>query len=291
MAEARLTPARPDVAADYLRDEVSAQRYDPGMAYQVTASVLPIRRTPQDEGSLETQALFGEVFTVYDQKDGWGWGQAAFDGYVGYVNMAGLSAQVVEATHRIAALRSYRYPAPDLKSPPLGLLSMNAKLAVTGREGDYLKEAHGGYVWAGHTLEIDDMVSDPVAVAEAFLGGPYFWGGRESLGLDCSALVQNAYERAGQHIPRDADLQERYFADLARGDVIFSGGSAWQEMTFQRGDLFFWPGHIGVMVDEARMIHATATHMTVAIDDVREISNRWLENQNLALSTVVRPHI
>ncbi len=291
MAEARLTPARPDVAAEHLRGQVEAGRYDPGMAYQITASVLPIRRTPAPDGPQETQSLFGESFTVYDEKDGWGWGQAAFDDYVGYVDMAGLSAPVLEPTHRVTALRSYRYPEPNLKSAPFGLLSMNAKLSVVGEEGDYLKEARGGYVWKGHTAPLAEIVQDPVAVAEQFVGGPYFWGGRESLGLDCSALIQNAYERAGVVVPRDADLQEKFFSDAANGKPVYQEGAStpWQDLTYVRGDLFFWPGHVGVMVDATRMVHATATHMAVAVDDVRTIAKRWEETQGLNVSSVVRP--
>lgn len=297
MAEApdpRLTPARGDVAAAFLKDQVTADRYDPGMAYQITASVLPLRRTPSEDGAQETQGLFGEVFTVYDERDGWGWGQLAADGYVGYMDMAGLAAPVVPATHRVTHARTYRFSAPDLKSAPLGLLSMNAKLAVTQADGDYLQEARGGYVWAGHTAPLDALASpkDPATVALAFLHAPYFWGGKESLGLDCSGLVQNAFERVGMAIPRDADQQEAFFADPERGAVLYRAGGphkVWQDVALARGDLMFWPGHVGMMLDGETMIHATATHMAVALDDVRQIAGRWVAEKDLALRTIVRP--
>ena len=38
---------------------------------------------------------------------------------------------------------------------------------------------------------------DFVAVAERFVGVPYLWGGKTSLGIDCSGLVQVALTAAG----------------------------------------------------------------------------------------------
>ncbi|MEM9988959.1 MAG: SH3 domain-containing protein, partial [Pseudomonadota bacterium] len=237
MADPRLTPARGDVAADFLKDQVDADRYDPGMAYQVSSSVLPLRRTPAPDGPQETQVLFGEIFTVYDEKDGWGWGQADFDNYVGYVDMAGLSAPVDAVTHRVTALRSYRFSAPNLKSAPLGLISMNAKLAIAEEEGDYVRETRGGWLWRGHVAPMAERAADPVGVATKFLGAPYFWGGRESLGLDCSSLLQNAFEAAGQIIPRDTDLQEAYFSK--EREILWEGpsekkGGGWRDLTLAR---------------------------------------------------------
>jgi hypothetical protein len=37
-----------------------------------------------------------------------------------------------------------------------------------------------------------------------------------------------------------------------------------------RGDLVCWRGHIGVMLDEARLLHANAHHMAVAIEPLAD---------------------
>jgi cell wall-associated NlpC family hydrolase len=42
----------------------------------------------------------------------------------------------------------------------------------------------------------------------------------------------------------------------------------------RRGDLVFWKGHVGIMVDEARMLHASGHHMTVAIEPLRQAVER-----------------
>ena len=188
---------RGDLAAEPLRGLVEARRFVKGEPRQVSAPSLPLRREPRFDARLDTEVLLGETATVYDESEGWAWVQLSRDGYVGYVPSEGLTRRLVTPTHRIAALRSYVYPEPDGKTPPLALLSLNARIACERAEGKFLALAGGGYVFAAHAAPIGATEPDFVAVAEAFLGTPYLWGGRTSIGLDCSGLVQLALEAAG----------------------------------------------------------------------------------------------
>lgn len=259
----RLTPARPDLAARHLQGKVDAPRFVDGVDYQVTAGLACIRKTPQADGRLETQALHGEIITIYDERGDFGWGQCALDSYVGWVDMEALSAPVLPCTHRVSALRTYCFSEPDLKSAPRFLLSLNAKLVVEGEEGRFLRCARAGFVFSGHAEPLGAAKSgaDFVAIAERFLGAPYQWGGKESLGLDCSGLVQTALEAAGRPAPRDTDLQEREIGATVTPNEDFSN--------LQRGDLVFWRGHVGIMLDCERLLHANAHHMETAIEPLR----------------------
>jgi len=248
---------RSDLAAELLRGLVQAGRYAKGEPRQVGAPSLPLRREPRFDATLDTEALLGETVTLYDESEGWAWVQLARDGYVGYMPSAGLSAGVVPPTHRISVLRTYVYPRPDGKIPPLALLSLNARIAVSATEGKFLALAGGGYVFAGHAAPADHAEPDFVAVAEAFLGTPYLWGGRTSIGLDCSGLVQLAVEAAGHDAPRDADMQA---AELGRA-------LDWRpSLKLRRGDLVFWEGHVGIMTGAKDFLHANAFHMAVEVE-------------------------
>ncbi len=242
---------------------------------QVSDGVTPLRARAAEDGPQETQMLFGELFEVEKEEAGWAYGKALFDGYQGWVELDALAAPVSESTHYVSALRTFRFSAPDLKSPPLGIISMNAKAHFDGTfENRFVKEARGGWVFADHLKPVGSQAKDYVAVAEMFLGAPYFWGGRESTGLDCSALVQNAMEQAGRNVPRDSGPQRAHFGQDPEGELFGDGDGAWQAMSLQRGDLTFWKGHVGIMVDGERMIHANATYMAVTINDVREFAAR-----------------
>ncbi|MGF1462556.1 MAG: C40 family peptidase [Maricaulaceae bacterium] len=262
----RLTPNRGDIAADRLKGRVQAERFLAGTAYQVTAGVAAIRRTPDDDGAMDDQALHGEVFTVYEEVDGWGWGQSEADDYVGYVDMAALSAPVLPASHRVTALRTYVFSEPDLKSAPRFLISRAAQIVAGRAEGRFIEAQRAGWVFAGHLAALDAPPADDfVAVAETFLHAPYLWGGKESLGLDCSGLVQTAFAACGLACPRDADLQEA---------VLGEALSLSPRPALRRGDLVFWPGHVGLMVDGTQLLHANAHHMATAIEPLTQAEAR-----------------
>jgi cell wall-associated NlpC family hydrolase len=106
------------------------------------------------------------------------------------------------------------------------------------------------------------MESDFVAVAERFLGTPYLWGGKTSLGLDCSGLVQVALAACGIAAPRDSDVQEKALGKPLASSTDLS--------KLRRGDLLFWKGHVAIVRDEATLIHANAFHMAVVIEPIEE---------------------
>jgi cell wall-associated NlpC family hydrolase len=256
---------RADLADARLKGLIEAERYVQGEPRQVVAPALPLRREPRRDSILETETLKGETVTVFAESEGWAWVQIDRDLYVGYMPSDGLSASIIEPTHRIAALRSYVFPEPDAKSPPLALLSLNALFTVEAEEGKFLALEDGGYVFARHTLPAGEVVRDAVDVAEKFLGTPYLWGGRTSLGLDCSGLVQLAFEAAGYNAPRDADMQAEEL-----GEPL-----AWKlGVELRRGDLVFWEGHVGIMTSPTDLIHANAHHMAVEIEPLGEARER-----------------
>jgi len=253
---------RGDLASEALRGQVEAPRYIQGELRQVTAPVLPLRREPRFDSTLDTEALFGESVTVYDESEGWAWVQIVRDSYVGYMPSEGLGRRIVPPTHRIAALRTYIFPQPDSKYPPLALLSLNALISASGMDGKFLALASGGFVYAPHVVPVGETAADFVAVAEAFLGTPYLWGGRTSVGLDCSGLVQLAAEAAGIVVPRDADMQAAEIGERVEGTRL------------RRGDLVFWEGHVGIMTSGKDFLHANAHHMAVELEPFAQAKER-----------------
>lgn len=274
MNSERLDPRRnayrEDLAASALSDKVQAPRYADGVTQQVIAVRAPVRSAPKFHAPLMTEALHGEAVTVYESKDGWVWGQLKRDGYVGYIPADHLSSNVFKPTHTVRVRATYIYPAPDIKTPPIDMLTFGARMAADGREGRFLSLARGGYVFADHCVGAGDKLKDYVRAAERLVGTPYLWGGKTSLGLDCSALVQLSLHAAGIECPRDTDMQEGEVGETVEG--IIDDGSLKGGM--ERGDLIFWKGHVAIAQSGDWVVHASGHQMETVMEPVRHTIER-----------------
>jgi cell wall-associated NlpC family hydrolase len=258
MADKRVTPARADLAASHLKGQVDAARFVDGEIFSIGIGRASLRVRPADDAAQDSELLHGESFTVYDRSKGWAWGQAAGDHYVGYLKEDALVAPFAGGA-KVSALMAPVFAAAELKTPVRDVLPLNARVAVQAREGDYVNIG-SGFVHQRHLA--DETEKDFVTVAQRFLGVPYVWGGKTAAGLDCSGLIQTALQAVGKDAPRDTDMMEK-----ALGVPV-------QITDARRGDLVFWKGHMGVMLDAQMLLHANAFHMLVAAEPLAEAIDR-----------------
>ena len=264
----RLTPARQDLAAEHLRGQVEAAQFVTGRRMRVIEEVIDLRSRPNPEAGVDTQALYGEEVMVYEDHEGWAWGQLLADEYVGYMPANALRAPGAAATHRVSVPRSFAYPGASMKLPVVTALPLGARVSIVETQGDFSRSADNGFIFSRHLAGVTDFAPDFVGIAELFLNVPYLWGGKTSLGLDCSGLIQIALHAAGVAMPRDSDmLQAAFGAAIEIGDDF--GG-------LRRGDLVFWKGHCGIMRDAQTLLHANGHHMMVASEPLRGAADRIL---------------
>ena len=254
----RVTAFSGRVALEALRGNVEAEVYVAGEAGAVAVPLADLCAAPG--GARDRQVVFGEPLVVVERRAGHAFVQMGKDGYCGWLAEAEVGPEV-RATHWVAVRGTHLYPAPRVQARESAALPFGARLAVTGG-GETWAEVVGGYVPAMHLRRMGDMFNDPVAVAELFLGAPYLWGGNSAAGVDCSGLVQGALLACGRICPGDSDMQAAMGAELGAGAVL------------RRGDLVFWKGHVAMMVDGARIIHANGHSMDVRIEGLEAATAR-----------------
>ena len=237
----------------------------------------PLYRSADESSERETECLFGEEVTLHKEQGAWCEVTLKTDGYRGWLKRASLG-ELPEPTHRIIAPRALLTQDKDIKTPAIAKptwLPLGAQVsAKQAKDGVMQIQGHGevlGYTPARLLLPLSECVADWVAIAESLKGTPYRWGGRDSIGVDCSALVQLALMAGGIASPRNSGEQEQ-----ALGETIDP------ENKLKRGDLIFWQGHVGIMEDSKTLLHANMYHAMVASEDLKEAIARIGEPSRVA---------
>lgn len=268
----RLTPATPRIAHSSLRGKVEAPAYTDGHRLHVATPLADLCVIPG--GARDRQLLLGESFTVIDRDGPHAFGFAVKDGHCGWVDQSAL-AETAQATHWVSAPATHLYPEPRVQARELATLSLGARVAVLAMAEKWT-ETTQGFIPTPHLRPLGDWADDPVALAESLLGTPYLWGGNSRGGIDCSGLAQLAYGLCGIGIPGDSDLQ------ASAGDPVAEGDE-------QRGDLIFWRGHVAIIVDDHRLIHANGHSMSVAYEGRATCIARILAQENRPVTGRRRP--
>jgi len=251
----RVTPFSGRVALEALRGQVAAEVFVPGDAGAVAVPLADLCATPG--GARDRQVVLGAALVVVERRRDHAFVQMAADGYCGWLE-AGAVGPAVAVTHWVAAARGvHLYPEPRVQAREVAALPFGARVQVLEDVGAWARVA-GGYVPARHLRRMGDWCADPVAVAEGFLGTPYLWGGNSGAGLDCSGLVQAAMLACGRDCPGDSDMQARMGMAVPEGEAL------------RRGDLVFWKGHVALVMDGGRIIHANGHSMDVAVEGLAD---------------------
>ena len=232
----------------------------------VAVPTVALTASPTSD-ALETELLFGESAKVLEKIDGHARVILETDGYEGWVQADMTLAATAPPTHRLCCAAIYVLASPDVTSLSLMRLSMGARLVVNATDDGWHRVAlpDGSVGWIPETAArpLDSTEDDFVSVAERFLGLPYLWGGRSAAGLDCSALVQLSLQAVGVACPRNSGDQYEW-AKSRRGTKIIDRRDT------RRGDLVFWPGHVGLCSSETAFLHANAHHHAVAAEATKD---------------------
>lgn len=213
-----------------------------------------------------TTVQYGETIEMYSHNNEYAHIRLVDDHYVGWAKLGHIGELGDTPTHRVSAAMTYAFVGPDIKSAPKTSLFMNALVKPGEVKGTLVKCGEAGWVPERHLSPIEEVSSDPAACALKFYSAPYLWGGTDSFGVDCSGLTQAAFKACGLQLPRDSDMQFAWCGEPVPD---------WQSAgALARNDLVFWKGHVGIMLDEATLLHANGYHMSTIYESLEEAITR-----------------
>lgn len=253
---------RADLADLALSDRVAVASYVVPVEMEALRQV-PVLSEDRADAAAASELLPGERFAVLDNGHGFAWGYSLADGYVGHVALEALGAATKGERGLVGPGDALLFREPRVKAEVAGTLPLGAAVNWVAHDERFVKLSAGP--GAGLFLNRRHLMQQPadwVEIALSFRGAPYRWGGRSRAGVDCSGLIQIARQLAGHPCRRDSDM---IFAD-APTDVEAGRG--------ERGDIAWWPGHIGILLDGKTLLHANAHWMGCVVEPLADVVAR-----------------
>lgn len=257
------------------------------LSYAVcNVTILPLRSAPSHRAEQVSQILYGERVEILELENGdWARVRCFWDEYEGWCKFSQL--------HIVTKKEFARQPKYLSSGHGNKLIFEHGEMHVPaggdlyGLKAGNISIDGGRGKWKGKKITVKELEPNAeriTAVAQSYLYAPYQWGGRSNAGIDCSGLSQMIYKQCGVKLLRDASQQ------VTQGETI----SFLQEA--RCGDLAFFHNdegkinHVGVLLDNDTIIHATETSGYVVMDKIDQegIVSRKLRKRTHTLRIIKR---
>lgn len=217
-------------------------------------SIIPCRKDPSSTSEMVTQLLFGETYTIIEDREDWLQISTNYDNYPCWIN----------------AKQHTRITDLDFKSLKVNLLSSEL-VQVINQSNDQLvfpitigatlpnfkngnlKIGDNSFAFEGQTNDsnVKKTIKEIKETAYLFLNAPYLWGGRSPFGIDCSGFTQLVYKLNGYKLPRDASQQVELGSALSFVEEAEAGDLAFFDN--EEGNIV----HVGIILENQQIIHAS----------------------------------
>lgn len=228
-------------------------------------ALVPLRSEPSDKSEMLSQLLFGDSFIILNTTEKWVNIKTSADEYAGWIDSKQYLPIDEESYGKMKNIRTlgpvFAQTVRKGSSGELIHLAAGSSIPIEHRGSFNLGRETYFYdsdLVFGEAANFQQQVID---YARFFLNAPYLWGGKSVFGIDCSGLTQVVYKMLDISLRRDAWQQ------AGQGEVV----NFLQEV--KPGDLAFFDNaegritHVGIMINENQIIHASGRVKIDPIDD------------------------
>ena len=238
-------------------------------------SVANIYSKPSSKSEVISQILYGEKFKIIEKKKDWYKIRNNYDDYIGFIKKKKFR-QKFEPTNKIYKLKSKIYKKKNNKFISTNnFLYFASGICVKKRHKNFIEFEKNKWLKINDTKKINHYENNFIKVFKLFLGSKYLWGGKTSIGIDCSALIQIYFYYNRIFFPRDTKDQIRFCKRKLKKKL-------------NKGDIIFWKGHVGICISKSQFIHAYGprkkvlvmpTNLTIKlIEDTAKLSVKKISN-------------
>jgi len=218
----------------------------------LNSPVANINSKPSEKSEITSQILYGEKFKILSKKNGWLKIKTNFDNYVGFIKKSKFNKNF-KPTNKICKLKSKIFKKINNKFVPTNnFLYFASGISIKNFNKDYVEFERNKWIKKKDIKKIDHYEKNYIKIVKLFLGSKYLWGGKTSIGIDCSALIQIYFYYNRVFFPRDTKDQIKFCKKKSKKKLY-------------RGDIIFWKGHVGMCIDRSKFIHAYGPKKKVLI--------------------------
>ena len=235
--------------------------------------VSNIYTKPNVKSEVSTQILYGEEFKILNKKKNWLKIKTNFDNYVGYIKKRKFRKQFKPQLKIFKSKSRIFTKKKDKFSPSKNFLYFASGISILNENKEYLEFEKNKWIKKKDTKNIHHYEKNFLKIIKLFLNSKYLWGGKTLDGIDCSALIQIYFYYNRIFFPRDTKDQIKYCKKK-------------KNKKFNRGDIIFWKGHVGICLNKSKFIHAYGPRKKVLIMPINTTIELIKKTANLKVKKV-----
>ena len=146
-------------------------------------------------------------------------------------------------------------------------------ISVLNENKEYLEFEKNKWIKKKDTKNINHYEANFLKIIKLFLNSKYLWGDKTLNGIDCSALIQIYFYYNRIFFPRESKDQIKYCKKK-------------KNKKFNKGDIIFWKGHVGICLNKSKFIHAYGPRKKVLIMPINTTIELIKKTANLKVKKV-----